>query len=318
MITGAALQSIIKTQGFLLLDGGFATELERRDFDLNHPLWSARLLDSHPAAIQDVHASYLSAGADVIISASYQASLPGFAEQGIPENTAAQLLKKSVHLARAARDEYWATDPSMAKGKPLVAASIGPYGAYLANGAEYHGNYGVSENVLRDFHQARWEILAAAGPDLLACETIPSFLEAVVLREILESNRTFSAWMSFSCRDEQHIADGTPIRKCAEMLKDCEQIVAIGINCTSPAFIPDLIAEIVAAAPEKPVVVYPNSGEKYDAASHCWTGTASATDFGHAALQWHREGARLIGGCCRTTPAHIRQIRASLSPAHLF
>lgn len=318
MIASQALQIMIEQQGFLLLDGGLATELERYDFDLNHPLWSARLLSSHPAAIQDVHASYLNAGANVIISASYQASLPGFAAQGIPESSAAQLLEKSVYLACAARDEYWAAATPSEKLKPLVAASIGPYGAYLANGAEYHGNYDVSKNVLRDFHQARWEILATAGPDLLACETIPSFSEAVVLRKILEAYPTASAWISFSCRDEKHIADGTPIRKCVEMLKDCEQIAAVGINCTSPAFIPGLITEIAAAAPEKPIVVYPNSGEQYDAASHCWTGTASATDFSHAALQWHREGARLIGGCCRTTPAHIRQIRASLSQAHLF
>lgn len=318
MITGAALQSIIKAQGFLLLDGGLATELERHNFDLNHPLWSARLLNSDSDAIQDVHASYLNAGTDIIISASYQASLPGFAEQGIPENTATRLLKKSVQLARAVRDEYWEKATPRRKFKPLVAASIGPYGAYLANGAEYHGNYGISKNALSDFHQPRWEILADAGPDLFACETIPSFPEAAVLREILERNPATTAWMSFSCRDEKHIADGTPIRQCADYLQDCKQIIAIGVNCTSPAFIPSLIAEIAAAAPNKPIVVYPNSGEKYDAAAHCWMGTASAADFGDAAQKWHQLGARLIGGCCRTTPDHIRQIRAALSNAHLF
>ncbi len=318
MISSQALKTMIGQQGFLVLDGGLATELERHDFDLNHPLWSARLLNSYPSAIQDVHASYLNAGADVIISASYQASLPGFAEQGIPESTATQLLKKSVQLARTARDEYWAKANPRRKFKPLVAASIGPYGAYLANGAEYHGNYGISKNALSDFHQPRWEILEDAEPDFFACETIPSFQEAVVLRKILETNPTTTAWVSFSCRDEMHIADGTPIRQCADFLKECEQIVAIGINCTSPAFIPSLIAEIAAASPEKPIVIYPNSGEKYDAVSHCWTDTASATDFSVAAQKWHQLGARLIGGCCRTTPDHIRQIRAALSNAHLF
>ncbi len=223
-------------------------------------------------------------------------------------------MNKAVALANEARDEYLArsTTKGTTRLRPLVAASIGPYGASLATGAEYRGDYGVSNETLRAFHEPRWEVLATAPVDLLACETIPSYQEAEVLLALLQSTPDRFAWMSFSCRDGMHISDGTPIVECAALLATCDQVVAVGVNCTAPQHIPSLIEQVREGACEKPVVVYPNSGEIYDGATRTWAGTSDPMDCGLAATDWFGRGARLIGGCCRMGPAHITAMREVL------
>ncbi len=312
MNASSPIQPFLDQQGFFLLDGGLATELEQRGHDLNHSLWSAHILQSQPEAIREVHLSYLEAGANCLITASYQASFSGFAAHGISQDETIDLLHQSIDLACEARDQYL-TQASDTTLPPLVVASIGPYGAYLANGAEYHGNYGVSKAELKAFHQPRWQVLAETKADLFACETIPNVQEAEVLLEILEETPDIFAWFSFACRDGQHISDGTPIRDCVKLLINQPQIVAVGVNCTAPEYIPSLIDEIRAVLPEKPIIVYPNSGEAFDAITKSWSGENDSAEFGEAAIIWRGHGATLIGGCCRTGPDHISAMNLSLS-----
>ena len=219
----------------LLIDGGLSNELEKQGHNLNHKLWSAKLLESEPEAIIEAHLAYLEAGAQCITTSSYQASVPGFMSIGYDMVTAESLIKKSVHLAEKAIKRFHV------KGiKPLIAASIGPYGAYLADGSEYHGNYGVSEETLREFHEHRIRLLDHSNADILACETIPSFKETLVLANILKDVEK-QAWVSFSCKDEYHLNDGTLIEDCIDILADHPKIFAIGVNCTAPKYIAGLI-----------------------------------------------------------------------------
>jgi homocysteine S-methyltransferase len=218
------------------------------------------------------------------------------------------LIQKSVKLAIAARDEFWADESNRTgRAKPLVAASVGPYGAYLAHGEEYIGNYGLSQHELMDFHRPRLKALIEAGADLLACETIPSLVEAQALAELLREFPATSAWISFSARDERHISEGQVFADCVKLLKDSPQISAIGINCTSPEYIPALIAA-ARKVTNKPLLTYPNSGERYDPNKMDWNNEPFVESFGEQARDWYEAGARLIGGCCRTTPEDIRVI----------
>lgn len=303
------IQPFLEHQGVLILDGGLATELEARGCDLSDELWSARLLLDDPDLIRQVHYDYLAAGADCIISASYQATIPGLMRRGLREAEAAALLTRSVELAQQARDDFWA-EPANRAGRlrPLVAASVGPYGAALADGSEYRGDYDLSEDELAAWHRPRWRVLAQSGADLLACETIPSYREALALRRLIEETPQTPVWVSFSARDGDHISDGTPLTVCVAVVEGVEQVVAVGVNCTAPRYIPSLI-EAARAATTKPLVVYPNSGERYDATGRGWVGESDPAEFGTYSREWRKLGAALIGGCCRTKPAHIRQIR---------
>jgi len=307
------LTPFLAGQGFLLLDGGLATELEKQGHDLNDPLWSARLLLEKPEAIARVHGDYLRAGADCLITASYQASLTGFQQRGLSREQAVALLRRSVELAVGVRDVFWADELNrVGRSRPQIAASVGPYGAYLANGAEYTGNYGLDEADLITFHRERWHVLAESGADLLACETIPSAVEAQALAQLSRETPTTPVWVSFSCWDGAHINDGTLLTEAVRPLLDLPQVVALGINCTAPSHIPSLITHLKMVT-NKPIVVYPNSGETYDAGQNCWSGISSAGEFAAASQTWYDAGARLIGGCCRTGPEHIRQIRQRLT-----
>ena len=212
------------------------------------------------------------------MSASYQASVDGFRRRGLSEEEAAQLVVKSVELAIEARDAFWANPKNRTNRlRPLVAASVGPYGAYLADGSEYGGRYGVSDEKLREFHRERFHLLAGSGADLLACETIPSAGEGYVLAELLRQTLGMVAWFSFSCGDGRHLNDGTPIAEVAARLEGQNQIVALGVNCTAPEHIPSLIEEI-AGETTKPIVVYPNSGERYDAATNAVVSQSALVD----------------------------------------
>ncbi len=307
------LAAFLAVRPLLILDGALATELERRGADLRDPLWSAKLLLEQPELIRAVHLDYFKAGADVATTATYQASFEGFARRGIAAREAAQLMHSAIAIAVAARDEFWSDDSNrtaaagLARLRPLIAASIGPYGAILADGSEYRGRYTVSDSCLRDFHRSRIAVLASAGADLLACETIPSLHEAQILAAVLEEFPATFAWLSFSCRDGAHTSEGQEIGDCVVSLEKYPQIAAIGINCTAPAHIASLLRRMRART-NKPLLVYPNSGESYDARDKQWHGNPAAPPFAELARGWYREGARLIGGCCRTTPADIAAI----------
>jgi len=295
----------------VLLDGGLATELEAQGFDIAGELWSAALLKSNPVAIVNAHRAYLDVGAECIISASYQASRQGFMSLGLSAAAADQLIVSSVELACTARDEFLAANPDV-KQPPMVAASVGPYGAALADGSEYTGSYDISAVALREFHECRLEILDDSGADLLACETIPDIVEAQILCDLLEDAAT-PAWVSFSCRDEERISDGTKLREAVAMFADHSRVLATGINCTPPGLITALIGEVRKGAPEKTIVVYPNSGETYHAADNSWSGSAGDADPEFDVAAWLDAGAKLIGGCCRTGPANIASIKSLLN-----
>ena len=304
------LSQILEQHRLVILDGALATELEQRGCDLHDPLWSAKVLLEHPERIVEVHQDYFQAGADCAITASYQATIPGFMKRGLTLEAAREALQSAVRLAIAARDAFWQDETQHpGRPKPLVAASVGPYGAYLADGSEYRGDYALSEAELMDFHRPRLAALLDAGPDLLACETLPCFAEAKALARLLGEFPNACAWMTFSARDDAHINHGEQLADCVAELDAFPQIVAIGVNCTAPQHIPGLIAA-VRSATDKPIVVYPNSGETYDATHHAWCGPATHETFAQEAQRWFDAGAHLIGGCCRTTPAHIAQIAA--------
>ena len=257
------IENILNQYPVMILDGALATELERRGCDLNDPLWSAKVLMEQPELIRAVHLDYFRAGADCAITASYQATIAGFARRGLSETEAIDLMKKSVQLAREARDEFWADEANRAgRPRPLIAASVGPYGAFLADGSEYRGDYGLSEADLIEFHRPRVQAMLASGADLLACETIPCWIEAQALIKLLSEFPSASAWISFSAKDGEHICRGEKFSECAARLDAYPQVAALGINCTSPLFIPSLIKE-ARKATRKPILVYPNSGEVY-------------------------------------------------------
>ncbi len=293
----------------LVLDGALATELERRGADLTDPLWSAKLLIEQPGLIRAVHLDYFQAGADVATTATYQATFEGFAGRGIARDVAARLMRDAVALAVSARDEHCAVRGNEAV-RPLVAASIGPYGAMLADGSEYRGRYRISDDELADFHRPRLAVLADAGADLLGFETLPCLREALILARLLQEFPAMSAWISFSCRDGSRNCEGEDIGDCAAALADFDQVSAVGVNCTPPRHVAALIARMRGRT-HKPLLAYPNSGERYDPAAKAWCGTPDhARSFADASRAWVAAGASIVGGCCRTAPADIRALRA--------
>jgi homocysteine S-methyltransferase len=304
------IDSILGERGVVVLDGAMATELERAGCDLRDRLWSAKVLIEQPQMIRAVHASYFAAGADCATTATYQATFEGFAQRGLDAGEALAMFQRAVDLAVSARDEFWSDAARRAgRSKPFVAASIGSYGAFLADGSEYRGDYDLDVDALLEFHLPRMAVLASSGAEVFALETIPSLLEARALVRALRVVRDMPAWLSFSCRDGEHTCHGERVADCVAELAGCEQLVAVGINCTAPRFVESLIRE-VRSATSLPIVAYPNSGEHFDAATRAWTDQPDCPDFAAAARTWYAAGARLIGGCCRTTPDDIRRIAA--------
>jgi homocysteine S-methyltransferase len=302
------IAQILSAYPVMILDGALATELERRGCDLRDPLWSAKVLIEAPELIKQVHADYFAAGADCATTATYQATFEGFARRGYSAQEAAELMRLAVRLAAEARDEFWANPANRAgRPKPLVAASIGPYGAFLADGSEYRGDYGLSVADLIAFHRPRMAVLAGTPADLFACETIPCLAEAQALAQLLAEFPQHSAWFSFSARDAAHTCHGEPLAECAAWLDDYAQVAAVGVNCTAPRHITGLVGA-AASATGKPIVAYPNSGETYRAGDGDWAGAGEIGTFAGQARIWNQRGARLIGGCCRTTPDEIRAI----------
>lgn len=306
------LAPFLETQGAMVLDGGLATALEARGCDLNDDLWSARVLLEEPETVREVHRDFLAAGADCIATATYQATFPGLRARGLSDREAEESLLRAVCLATEARDAFW-SDPANRgeRLRPLVAASIGPYGAFLADGSEYRGDYGIGDEELYHFHERRWRTLAASEADLLACETVPSLPEARVLLRLLAETPGRWAWISFSCRDEAEISDGHALAEAARACDAAPGLAAVGINCTAPDLILTLIGE-ARRGTDKPILVYPNSGEGWDAPRKRWIGRAATVEWGDAAREWSRAGASGVGGCCRVGPDEIREIRRSV------
>lgn len=285
----------------LLLDGGLSNQLEAQGCDLSDALWSARLLADAPEQIEAAHTAYVRAGARVLITASYQATFEGFARRGIGRADAAGLLARSVELARSAASstprEVW------------VAASVGPYGAWLADGGEYRGRYGLSVRELERFHRPRVEALAAAGPDVLALETVPDIDEARALLRAVDGCAV-PVWLSYSVAGDRTRA-GQPVEEAFALAAGNDQVVAVGVNCCAPADV-DGAVERAARMSGKPVVVYPNSGEHWDAGGRGWVG-GSTFEPGRVRA-WQAGGARLVGGCCRVGPSAITALGTRLGP----
>ena len=301
------LAPFLERNDFVLLDGGLSTQLERHGANLAGELWTTRVLLEAPEILRAAHRDFLEAGADVIASATYQASLPGLERCGLSAEAAARTMRGAVRLACQERDAYWRMQDGAGRLRPLVAASLGPYGACLHDGSEYHGHYGLGQQALEDFHRPRVALLADAGADLFAFETIPSRLEAEAILAVLEEFPGLTAWISFSCSDAGHVAHGEPYSDCAERVAESRHVLAVGVNCLAPELVPGLLdAGRDAGLPQ---AVYPNSGEHWDASEQRWRGQARAE---MDVSSWHAAGARLIGGCCRTDADDIRRMRERL------
>jgi homocysteine S-methyltransferase len=304
----------------VVLDGALATYLETLGADISGALWSADILLQNPSLIKQTHLDYYRAGAQVAITASYQASLAGLSKHlKLSDEQGKDVVKKSVQLAQEARDDYLEECGSQEKSKALwIAGSVGPYGAFLADGSEYRGDYVVEKEDMKAFHRGRMQALVDAGVDVLACETIPSLDETKALIELLQQEfKGEEAWFTFTLKDGLHISDGTPLSEIAKLFDDVEQVIAVGFNCT-----PDDVG-LEALKALKPLqqgrrwkmIVYPNSGEQWNAAAREWEG--KRTEGGLLAAktrQWADAGAMLVGGCCRTTPADITVMRDVLQP----
>jgi homocysteine S-methyltransferase len=298
----------LEAKGLVIIDGALATELERRGADLGDALWSARLLVDAPELIRAVHLDYLRAGANVLITASYQASVAGFRRRGLDEAQVADLFRLSVRLAAEAIEEYLVTFPYVERAlRPLIAASIGPYGAYLADGSEYRGDYGLSVDALMAWHRPRMAALSQTAADLLACETIPCLAEAEALVLALAEFPTLPAWLSFSCRDGATLASGESFQAAVRLADASDQIVAVGVNCTAPRHVESLLT-VARGVTRKLLLCYPNRGETWDATARSWVEDTGVSELAAPAQHWYAAGARLIGGCCRTTPADIAAI----------
>jgi homocysteine S-methyltransferase len=299
------------TRAPVVLDGGLSTELEHRGHDVSGSLWSAALLREDPDSVVAAHRAFFDAGAAVATTAGYQATFEGFQAAGMSRAQAAELITSSVELAMQARSE------AGRDGDAWVAASVGPYGAMLADGSEYSGGYagpgGLRVAELRAFHRPRLELLARSGADVLACETVPCAAEAEAL--LLElADLAVPAWLSLTTVTG---ADGRVRTRLDEdaaavfaMARDVDAVVAVGVNCVDPAGARAAVG-CAATASGKPAVVYPNSGETWDAPTRTWTGRP---EFDRSAVAgWLAAGARLVGGCCRVGPAQIGDLAAAIN-----
>jgi homocysteine S-methyltransferase len=323
---GHARRPYIRPVGFavpestaLVADGGVATELEARGHDLSDALWSARLLVDAPQEITAVHRAFFRAGATIATTASYQASFDAFAASGIRRDDIVRLLRRSVELAKAARDDVGGAGrvgdrkrgEAGCGGSPTrqrwVAASVGPYGAALADGSEYRGRYGLSVAQLENWHRPRLEVLADAGADVLALETIPDVDEAEALVNLVRSLGV-PAWLSYTI-DGTHTRAGQPLADAFAVATGVPEIVAVGVNCCAPS---DVLSALgPARATGKPVIVYPNSGERWDRVRRAWVGPSRFSP--RLAVQWVAAGARVVGGCCRVRPADIAELATALA-----
>lgn len=292
----------------MIIDGSMGTALEHYGYNLNTNIWTAKALDDAPELVKKVHLGYFEAGADCGITCSYQATIPGLMEYGFTEEKAKELIARSVTLFLEAREKWWNQEgKDSGRIYPLCLGAVGPYGAYLADGSEYRGNYDIYQEELKKFHTERMEILWKAGADLLLMETIPSLQEALIVADLAETMEA-DYWISFSCKDGKHTNEGDLISDCAKALsKNYPHLKMMGVNCTKPEYICDLIDEMKRET-TLPIVVYPNSGEEYDPLTKTWHGKGHTMNFEEYALEYYRHGAYAVGGCCTTFSNHIEQV----------
>lgn len=309
-------KDLLENQAYIILDGALGTELEKRGYDVSGKLWSAKYLLEKPQVIQDLHETYLRSGADILTTSSYQATVPGLEDFGLSEKAALAIIASTVDLAKSARDKVWNELADAKKNQrpyPLISGDIGPYAAYLADGSEYTGAYDLTQGGYKNFHRPRIKALLEAGSDLLAIETIPNVNEARALVDLLASEfPQVEAYMSFTAQDDSHISDGTSIEEVAALCDNSQQVLALGINCSAPKVFDGLLKRIRKVT-NKPLVAYPNSGEIYDGATQTWK---SKPDNSHTllenALLWHQSGAKVVGGCCRTSPEDIAYLAQAI------
>lgn len=297
----------------LILHGALGTEMEALGYDISGKLWSAKYLLEKSEVIQELHETYVAAGADLITTSSYQATLPGLVEAGLTEKAAEQIIALTVRLAKAARDKVWGALNETEKAKrpyPLISGDVGPYAAYLANGSEYSGDYGeITINELKDFHRPRIQILLDQGVDLLALETIPNRLETQALIELLaEEFPEAEAYMSFTVQIPDAISDGNSLAEMAKLVSQSNQILAVGINCSSPILYNQALSFLKNTG--KALITYPNSGEVYDGDSQTWKSKdKDALTLVEHSKYWHAHfGVKILGGCCRTRPNDIKAL----------
>ena len=310
-----AFKDLLKKQDIIILDGALGTELERQGYDVSGRLWSAKYLLENPQIIQGLHEDYVWAGSDIITTSSYQASIPAFVEEGLSLDKAHELFKETVFLAQAAIKSVWQglSLDEQQRSYPLIAGSVGPYAAYLADGSEYTGAYHLSEEEFKDFHRPRIQALLDAGCDLLALETIPNGAETEALVHLLaEEFPQAEAYLSFTAQTASAISDGTLIEEVGRLAQSSQQVLAVGFNCTAPHLIAPLLEKLKQVC-DKPLLAYPNSGEVYNVATNTWQDNPEQqlclTDYSQL---WKKQGVQLFGGCCRTRPEDIRRLAGEL------
>lgn len=307
------------TRAIVVLDGAMSTELEKLGTDTANALWGALALEQDPEAVTAVHRSYFAAGAHVATTNTYQATVAGFVDAGLGETQARELIAAGGRLALAAAqdtetrhrenalpiDGAGSVSADRTVRPALAAGSIGPYGAYLADGSEYTGAYSLTRGEFEEFHRPRIEALTHAGIRNFAVETQPRLDEVQAVVELLA--REFSAtqaWVSFQVRDSRTLADGTDLADAARWVDAQPNVVAVGVNCVPPERVTGAL-EVLCQNTSLPLCCYPNSGDYYDPASKTWTEAAPAERFTEYVTQWVHAGARMIGGCCRTSPDDI-------------
>tara|TARA_Y100000590_G_scaffold12272_1_gene14901 strand:- start:893 stop:2392 length:1500 start_codon:yes stop_codon:yes gene_type:complete len=284
-----------------VLDGGLSYPLEKNGFNIKKDLWVSELLISNPKAIKNAHIDYLNSGAEILTSSSYQASFNLLKNRGYNKSKSKKIILKSIEILNQVKKN---TNKNF-----IIAASIGPYGSSLADGSEYRGINNVSDKKIYEFYKDKVDVLDKSSANLLAFETIPSFKETKVILRILKNTKKM-AWISFSCRNDKEINDGTSIEKCCELLKNQPKVFAIGINCTSPIYISKLI-RIIKKNTHKKIIIYPNSGEKYDGEKKIWKGNV-INPFESYIDEWLKLGVDILGGCCRIGPKEIKKIKSKV------
>ncbi len=301
-------QQWINEQDIVILDGSMSRLLEEQGLEINHRLWTALALVEQPEAIYQVHKQYFDAGANVAITASYQATVKSFEDVGYSEKQAIAYIERSVTLAKKAKQD------SKGGQAKWIAGSIGPYGAYLSDGAEYTGAYQISDYELKDFHEERIKALIASGVDVLAIETIPRLDELRVILNII-AVINFPVWVSISLKDTAHLANGDSLADFQQLVEQDQNVIAYGINCVSPQLVAPVIENLSVAA-TKPLVAYPNSGAIFDAVTKTWSEEISVEQvFSTDARCWHQKGAKLIGGCCCSTEHDIARLARTFDQA---
>ncbi|PAY54418.1 homocysteine S-methyltransferase [Ligilactobacillus salivarius] len=292
------------TNHTVVLDGAMSTPLERLGADTNNDLWTAKALIDNEELVYEVHKMYFEAGADLIITDTYQANVQAFEKVGYSEKEARNLIKKAVKIAQKARDDY-----ENKTGKHnYIAGTIGPYGAYLANGSEYRGDYELSTKEYQQFHLPRIEELATTGVDILAIETQPKLDEVLAILELLkEKYPQQKLYVSYTLSDDDTISDGTPLPRAIHALEDYLQVIAVGINCVKLELVEPALKNMKEIT-DKHLIVYPNSSAVYDPKSKTWSQPKTSATFEELIPNWYEAGARIIGGCCTTGPKEIKTV----------